>query len=146
MIGSNLNHFLEPEEDSAPAVDQPETPARPPPALPRSLLLSHSGEYDILSVRWLDLSGLRIDSIDGLGAAANLQHLVAARNAISSIGNQTLPKLAYLDLSHNAMASIEHATFSSMPSLRTLNLYCNKIEHSAAGVGELGACAALEGC
>ena len=73
----------------------------------------------------LTLSGLGLEALNVLGATA-LGTLDASNNSLSNIGNTFASSLTSLDLSENNISGKK--TFSSMPSLTTLNVSDNQLE------------------
>jgi len=77
-------------------------------------------------LRWVCLDG-DLKKLTGLSGLVRLEELIVRSNKIESIENLNLPKLAYLNLYRNKLASI--AALSNLNSLIYLNLSDNNIKN-----------------
>ena len=81
---------------------------------------------DLLALRSLQANGAGISSLQGLEAAARLEHLELSGNALTSLAPLSgLRSLTYLDLSDNGLSDVSE--LSGLVNLRTLLLGGNAV-------------------
>lgn len=81
-------------------------------------------EEERLSVTQLDLSGLGLTSLEGLGAFPNLQTMDCSRNSLTALDLSQNPALVRLYCGYNQLQSLD---LSANPNLERLNCNFNRI-------------------
>ncbi|XP_071844881.1 leucine-rich repeat-containing protein 61-like [Apostichopus japonicus] len=90
----------------------------------KQLLKTLSGEFDLESIRFINLSQLKIENLGDISDCICLEKLDASKNVISDVKPLAkLKQLTYLNLAANSISCIDH--LEEIESLKTLNLAGN---------------------
>jgi len=91
------------------------------------LIKAKSGQFDLESIQWLDMTGCGIPTMENLSELTSLQELKLGRNNLRKVEGlgADKPRLTSLDLSDNKLTTLEG--LSGLTALRSLRLEGNKI-------------------